>query len=56
MADDTGRLTSSIADKEAQLETEKNAQRAQEIKNDIHGLQVEVQDQIAKDLGEESPA
>lgn len=50
---DPGKRASDIADKEAQLETEKNSQRAEEIKNDIHGLQISQQSEIASQTGED---
>lgn len=56
MPDDTGRLTNSIADKEAQVENSTDKQFVENTNNEIHGLQVEVQSEIASDLGEESPA
>lgn len=50
---DPGKRASDIADKEAQLETERNAQRAEEIRNEIHGMEINQQQEIAADLGED---
>lgn len=50
---DPSKRASEIADKEAQLESESNAQRSEEIKNEIHGMEVNQQLEIAADLGED---
>jgi hypothetical protein len=50
---DPGKLASDIADKEAQLETEKNAHRAEAIRNEIHGMQINLQHEIAVEFGED---
>lgn len=50
---DPNKRASDIADKEAQLETEKNAQRAEEIHTEIHGMEINQQSEIAADIGED---
>ena len=50
---DANKRASDIADKEAQLETETNSQRAEEIRNEIHGMEINQQSEIAADLGED---
>ena len=50
---DPGKRASDIADKEAQLSFENNSQRAYEIRNEIHGMEINQQQEIAADLCEE---
>lgn len=50
---DPSKRASDIADKEAQRETETNPQRAEEIGNEIHGMEINQQSEIAADVGED---
>ncbi len=52
---DPGSVQKQIDDKEEILNNTNSDSLKQSLETEIHGLQCELQDEIANDLGEESP-
>ena len=50
---DPERIANDIANTEARLEGETNSQTAESIQNEIHGMQVEMQHEIAQSVGDD---
>lgn len=50
---DPGQIANDIANAEARLEGETNPQTIESIQNEIHGLQCEMQHEIAQDTGDD---